>query len=79
MYLLLVILGGIVFIHSLLFVFIIQKNTKLMNKIEHIERRKVNSNTHTFKSETSKKEMQRSKKVSKERRTKLMKRGSRKQ
>lgn len=54
MYLLLAILGIITFIHSILFVFIIQRNAEITNKLNQISRRKsskINEQSVVFKRE----------------------------
>ncbi|MGX7150734.1 hypothetical protein ACWOCC_13805 [Enterococcus ureasiticus] len=43
MYLLLVVLGIITFIHSILLIFVIRKNKEIMHKIEQFSRRKNSS------------------------------------
>lgn len=47
MYLLLVVLGIITFTHSVLFIFLIQKNVELSNKLNQIIRRKASSKENT--------------------------------
>lgn len=77
MYLLLVALGIIIFIHSLLFVFIIQKNTDLVYKIIHLEKRIYSSKSNVTRKKTSKKGIKKTDQFSSEQQTKMMKRGRR--
>ncbi|EOI05054.1 hypothetical protein UAY_00528 [Enterococcus moraviensis ATCC BAA-383] len=77
MYLLLVALGIISFIHSLLFVFIIQKNTDLINKITRLEQANFFLKSNGQRERVSKKEMRKPNQFNTERKTKPMKRGNR--
>lgn len=58
MYLLLIVLGIITFVHSVLFIIVIQKNAEITNKLNQITRKKTYSkaNEQPF---TSKKEITR--------------------
>ncbi|OEG17009.1 hypothetical protein RV12_GL001182 [Enterococcus quebecensis] len=46
MYLLLIVLGIIISIHSILLVFVIKKNTEITNKLDQIGKRKLSSKTN---------------------------------
>ncbi|WYJ84113.1 hypothetical protein IGL98_002842 [Enterococcus sp. DIV0840] len=77
MYLLLVALGIISLIHSLLLIFIMQKNTELTKKVAQLERRNSSSKSTIKRQFTPNKEKSKFDKFSNERETKPMKRGSR--
>ncbi len=58
MYLLLAALGSIIFIHSILLIFIIRKNTEITNRLDQLTRRKPSSRMNR-QSVSSKKEISR--------------------
>ncbi|WYK00634.1 hypothetical protein A5821_001732 [Enterococcus sp. 7F3_DIV0205] len=77
MYLLLVALGIIVSIHSILFLFIVQKNTELTNKIKQLEKNFSPLKSNIQRQILQKKETRKSEQTLKRRKIKPMKRGSR--
>lgn len=53
MYLLLVALGSIIFIHSILLIFILRKNTEIANRLDQINRIRPSSKTISSKKEVN--------------------------
>lgn len=53
MYLLLVALGSIIFIHSILLIFILRKNTEIANRLDQINKRRPSSKPISSKKEVN--------------------------